>query len=154
MNRRTFYGAAFLVTLADQASKLAVRANVPIGNAVPLLGDAIRIEPTRNTGGAFGIMQAYGSAITLVSVIAILLIITAFRAKVDVPPRGWLGLALMMGGAMGNLIDRIRLGYVFDFINIKVWPVFNVADVGITAGFVVLALSLIKQSRLERTGSM
>jgi len=150
VSKRAFYGIALLVAATDQATKLFVSAHVPMGGAISLFRDTVRIEPTRNTGGAFGILQSYGSVIGFLTVVAIILIFAAYRCKLDLPGNAWTGLALVMGGAVGNLVDRVRLGYVFDFVNLKFWPVFNVADVAITVGFIVLLCVLIVRERRQR----
>jgi signal peptidase II len=142
-----FYATALGVALFDQATKLLAASHLPVGASVPLAGGLVHIEPTRNPGGAFGVLQAYGGLITFVTALVVLLIVLAHRRGLDLPRLGWFALALQLGGAVGNLVDRIRLGYVYDFISLRVWPVFNLADSAITVGIVMLLYYLVFGSR-------
>lgn len=126
------------VILLDQATKLWIVARMVPGQSMPE-GSFIGITYVRNTGAAFGLLANQSLLITF----AVLVGIAAIFLYYLYPPlqtlwiRGSLG--LILGGAIGNLIDRLRLGYVVDFIDFRVWPVFNVADSCITVGTGILA---------------
>jgi len=102
----------------------------------------LHIVSVRNTGGAFGMFKGVGSTLFIaVSVMAIIFVIwLLIRAK-----EGYFGLSLILGGAIGNLIDRLRYGWVVDFIDFSIgkfhWPAFNVADSALTIGVIVVLLS-------------
>ncbi len=91
-----------------------------------------------NTGAAFGILKDSTYLLTIASLIAVFFIVKYFRFYP-------FALSLILGGTIGNLIDRIFLGHVVDFIDLKVWPVFNIADSANTIGFILLAYALIKK---------
>ncbi|MCX7912441.1 MAG: signal peptidase II [Dehalococcoidales bacterium] len=143
-------GIALLDIVADQISKWWVREQLLPGQ---VLFDAglFRIIHVQNTGAAFGVFQGHGLIFTIVDFIGIgvligLLVVLGRIAWLD---RNVVRVAivLVLGGTVGNLIDRLWLGHVTDFIDFKVWPVFNVADSAITVGVVTLALSLLLWSR-------
>ena len=102
----------------------------------------LHIVSVRNTGGAFGMFKSVGSTLFIaVSVMAIIFVIwLLIRAK-----EGYFGLSLILGGAIGNLIDRLHYGWVVDFIDFSIgkfhWPAFNVADSALTIGVIVVLLS-------------
>lgn len=99
-----------------------------------------------NTGVAFGLFRGQGLAVTLAT-LAVLGGLGWSALRSQRPPARWtvLGMGLILGGAAGNLLDRVRLGAVVDFFDFRVWPVFNVADSCITVGAVLVALQLLKK---------
>jgi signal peptidase II len=110
--------------------------------SIPLLGDYIRLTYVENRGAAFGLLQDQTTFFILVGVIVVVVIVASYR-QIDDP--GWLlnlALGLQMGGALGNLVDRIAYGSVVDFFDLSVWPVFNVADSAICVGVALLAWNL------------
>lgn len=133
------------VIALDQLSKLIVVNRLSLSRSVPLIDGILKITLARNPGGAFGILQSKGSLVMIVTaaisigLLGILLFMDLRNGYIK------LGLAIIAGGALGNLIDRIRLGYVVDFLDLGVWPVFNLADVAIVAGTGVIILSLIRR---------
>lgn len=138
MRSSLFYMIAVVVVIADQISKWAVMSTVPMGSSLPVLGPLLALTPTYNTGGAFSLLQTRNSVFIVVAVAAIVALSLAFHRY----QRGNLAvsaaLTLAMGGAVGNVIDRIRFGHVQDFFDIHVWPIFNVADSAIVVGIVLL----------------
>ncbi len=110
---------------------------------MPLLDGPICIAPTRNPGGAFGLFQSWAGLLTVITVAVVVVIVLLTRRGVPLHPLAGTALALQLGGALGNLIDRLRLGYVLDFIDVRVWPVFNIADSAITLGVLLLVGYLI-----------
>jgi signal peptidase II len=127
---------AVAVIVADQATKALVRAEIPRFEEVELLL-GIKLIHTRNTGVAFSMFSGGGPIVVIVAVIALTALlaffITHMRRRLI-----WLPVGLLLGGAAGNLIDRVRIGAVTDFVKLPHWPAFNVADVCITAGVIVL----------------
>ncbi|MEX2375669.1 MAG: signal peptidase II [Dehalococcoidia bacterium] len=133
-----FLGFALLIFVLDQATKAMVRNWLPLGETWPEGWTVIRIAHVQNTGAAFGIFQGGTSYLAIASVFAILAIVV-FLVTLPSHTR-WYPLALsgILGGAVGNLVDRVRLGYVTDFIDPMRYPSFNVADSAI-----VLSVGLV-----------
>ena len=137
----------FLVVI-DQLTKALVRANLALGE-VWFDAGVFQIVHVQNTGAAFGIFK--GNSLTLIitsviGIIVILILVFLLRSRWRFLESMWVqvGMALVMGGTIGNnLIDRIRMGYVTDFIDFKVWPAWNVADASITVGVIIIAYRLI-----------
>lgn len=129
------------VLLLDQVSKAIVVSSLAVGQYEQLwLG--FRVTNTENSGLAFGIGQGQGFVLA-VTVIALVLVLVWFALD-PTRPGLWLGVGLLTGGALGNLVDRIRLDAVTDFIDPPLWPAFNFADVAITLGAVALVLVSLK----------
>jgi len=147
-----FFLTAWLVVYADQLSKLWIRSNLDIGQSLFEVGifQIIRFPP--NTGAAFGLFPHQSFALTIVAIVGIaLLLVYAFV----ISPRflsldnllGRSALGLILGGTIGNLIDRLRFDGVTDFISIGIWPAFNLADSAIVVGVILFAYSLLRLAR-------
>jgi signal peptidase II len=127
---------AVAVVVADQISKAIVRANISRVEEVDLvLG--VKLIHTRNTGVAFSLFSGGGPLIVILAIVALAALLAFFLTHLH-RPLVWLPTGLFLGGAAGNLIDRIRLGAVTDFVKIPHWPAFNVADICITFGVLTL----------------
>lgn len=136
----------WIVFTTDQLTKHLVRSNLELGKSIPSDG-AFQIINTFNTGSAFGLFQDYTFPLILASIAAISILIILYRKSSLPGPLFRLSLGLQLGGAFGNLIDRLRLEHVTDFIKVGFWPVFNVADASIVVGMVILGWLLIKAKR-------
>ena len=132
------FSVAALVVLLDQGVKALVRARLDYGATWPEGWELIRLTHIENTGAAFGILQGAGGALTVVTLIAIAAIAVILLRLSEHNRRYALSLSAILGGAIGNLIDRLRLGAVTDFIDPTHYPAFNIADSAIVVG--VLAL--------------
>ncbi|MBI2328641.1 MAG: signal peptidase II [Chloroflexi bacterium] len=150
-----FFLTALLVVVADQFSKIGIRS-YPVGYTVFEVGffRIMRVPP--NTGAAFGSFQGQSFALTIVALVGIITILayTLFFSRWFPSLESRLGksaLGLVLGGITGNLIDRLNpsLGGVTDFINISIWPTFNIADSAITVGLILFAYSLRFLSRAK-----
>jgi signal peptidase II len=127
---------AVAVVSADQAVKALVRTTIDAGDEVHLfLG--IQFVNVRNNGIAFGLLSG-GGAVLVLFAIAALVALLIFFARHRYRPLVWLPTGLLIGGAAGNLLDRVREGAVTDFIDFPAWPAFNVADIAITFGVLTL----------------
>ncbi|MEX1022514.1 MAG: signal peptidase II [Dehalococcoidia bacterium] len=146
-----FLLVAGLVVLLDQVTKAAVRGSLSPGDAWPEGWEVIRIVHIRNTGAAFGILQGAGDFLIIAPLIAIAAI--AFFLLTMPAQSRWYSIALsaILGGAVGNLIDRIRLGSVTDFIDPIYYPwSFNLADSAIVLGIIaIVVLSLFEPAAVE-----
>ncbi|MDP6685973.1 MAG: signal peptidase II [Candidatus Omnitrophota bacterium] len=142
-----FYSSAILAI--DQFTKSLVYSTLTVGQTIPVLKNIFHITFVRNTGAAFGLFKQGTHVFIGISIIAIIfiagLILKAIRTgEFSARPLYSLSLTMIASGAMGNLIDRLRFGYVVDFIDVRVWPVFNFADTFITIGTCLLIISLLK----------
>lgn len=137
------------VLFADQYSKSLIRQNLALGESIPVLKNILHFTLVENTGAAFGLFKNSASFFVIISALAIFvisgLIIRYIRKGVFLSrPALHYGLVLIFSGAIGNLIDRLKFGYVIDFIDVRIWPVFNIADSCITIGTLLLALTFLK----------
>jgi len=134
----------FLVLAADQISKYIVRLKMNPHESLPVIKGIFHITYVQNTGAAFSILRGKTYFFIMVSIVIILAVIIFLR---KVPPEKKLlriAMALVLGGAAGNnLIDRLRFGYVVDFLDFRIWPVFNIADSAIVVGVIILAYLMI-----------
>jgi len=136
------------VILLDQLSKLLIRQLLYTGQSIDLLG-FIRITHVENPGAAFGILPNHQLIFLITAVVVVIFII--FYYKQLKPHEGAVkfALGLELGGAMGNLFDRVFFGKVTDFIDFRIWPVFNVADIAIVTGLVILAWAIYRSQDEE-----
>jgi signal peptidase II len=152
-----FLALAVLVVVVDQVTKrLAVQRLERTGVRsvpVPGAGDMLRFTYVENRGAAFGLLQDQTVFFVLVGLVVIGVIAASYRYLPRSGFRLHLALGLQLGGAVGNLIDRVRQGYVVDFVDFGYrsnwWPVFNVADSAICVGVALLALNLLTTSESE-----
>ena len=133
-------GALGLLVIAlDQSAKAAIEAHLVPGEHVHVLGP-LELTLAHNSGVAFGLASGGGIALVALTLVALVFVGVLF-ARDPGRPWMWVAVGLLAGGALGNLIDRVRADAVTDFIDVLSWPPFNLADVAITLGVVVLALS-------------
>ena len=129
-------GAAATVVVLDQATKALVRAGLEMGERHELVA-GVGLVNVRNSGIAFGFLSGGGTLLVVGAVIALMALVFFFVTHTG-RPLVWLPTGLMIGGALGNLIDRAREGSVTDFVKFPHFPAFNVADMAITVGVVAL----------------
>ena len=129
---------AVLVFVIDQFTKFLVRDQLLFRESFPADG-FFRFTHTHNTGSAFGIFQDQNTPLILVSILGVGILIMIYRSQRVPSSLLRLSLGLQIGGAVGNLLDRLRLGHVTDFMDVGTWPIFNVADSAIITGLVILA---------------
>lgn len=140
---------AIFVFLTDQFSKYLVRELLVLHESFPREG-FLRITHTFNTGSIFGLFQGQNTPLILVSFIGVGVLILLYRTQRYPTGLLRLSLGLQLGGAFGNLVDRVRLGHVTDWVDVGPWPVFNVADASIVSGLVILAWLFIMAERSSR----
>jgi signal peptidase II len=148
-----------LVLLLDQLTKFLLSKSLYPGQSIPIIKNIFHITLILNTGAAFGIFPNATFFFIIISIFVIVLIthytlhITlsagrqAHYTKIKIP------LALILAGAIGNLIDRLKFGYVTDFLDFRIWPVFNIADSAITIGAIWLACSVLRKSKNKLSNS-
>lgn len=151
MKRSRLWWIPAIIILLDQATKLRVRHFMEIGDSIPVIGNFFRLTYVTNEGGAFSLSLGDGllnrvffTAVPLLALFLIIYLIYKSGSKLAI-----IAYLLVVGGAVGNLIDRITYGYVIDFFDfdffdfiIHRWPVFNIADSAITIAIVLLFIDL------------
>lgn len=129
-----------LVVAADQAAKDAIRSAIEPGERVELIL-GIDLVDVSNRGIAFGLLGDGGALVLVITAVALAAMVVWFALQ-PARPGLWLAVGLLAGGALGNLADRARQDAVTDFIDVPMWPAFNVADIAITFGAFILVLSV------------
>ncbi len=134
---------AVTIVIADQYSKYYLQTHMLPGESIPVFENVFHITYVLNPGAAFGILQHYTGFFVLVAIIMLAGAIY-FYPKI---PAGYtmmrFGVWLMIGGAFGNLVDRVKTGYVVDFLDFRIWPVFNIADIAIVTGVCCILFNIV-----------
>lgn len=136
------------VYLLDRISKILTVRFFAEGEGIPVIPGVFHLTRVNNSGAAFGILRDQTPALILVSALCIaFLVFTLFRSgSRDFAATAW---ALVLAGALGNLYDRLRFGYVIDYLDLRVWPVFNIADASICVGALVIAVRIFRGGRAK-----
>jgi signal peptidase II len=138
--------ACGVVVALDQGTKALATSLVDRGDRVEVL-PFLAVENVRNKGVAFGLGGDISAALIGVTIILLAGLLVFLAARGDGGWRVWLPAALLLGGALGNLADRVREGAVIDFIDLPLWPTFNLADVAITVGVILLLFDVDRTRR-------
>ena len=144
---------AGLIVLLDQATKYIIRSNLAVGEIYRpdlWITQFARIVHWQNTGAAFGMFQSLGNVFMILSMVVSAAIIYYYPQVPRQDRLIRLAMALLLGGAVGNLIDRLSQGYVTDFISVSEFPVFNIADASISLGVVVLFFGMWYQEKEKK----
>lgn len=160
LDSKKYFTVAFIASLViclDQVTKYLICKMVPLYSRIEVLSGCLDIIHIRNPGIAFGLLKSFGSqyktlALCLVGTVALFLLFFLVSQLKKEHKLQTFSLSLILGGAIGNLIDRVRLGEVVDFIdahwnNIYHWPAFNVADAGISVGIILMLYDEIFRKR-------
>ncbi|MBC7325302.1 MAG: signal peptidase II [Moorella sp. (in: Bacteria)] len=132
-----------LVLGLDQLTKYIIRTNFQPNESLPVIKSIFHLTYVNNPGAAFGLL-AYKTPVFIgVTLLVAAIILVAYRFLPPDRALLRLSLAMMLGGALGNLIDRLRFGYVVDFLDFRIWPVFNLADMAIVGGVILLCWELL-----------
>jgi len=138
------------IIVVDRVTKLFFTDVLQYGESIPVIRNFFHFTLVHNTGIAFGFFKDQGVVLIIIPVIAIILLIFNIfyynQNDKALSHMYIIAFALILGGAIGNLIDRIQFGYAIDFIDFRVWPVFNVADSAITVGAVIIAVKCFQLS--------
>lgn len=141
----TILGLAVIVFALDQATKFLVVQNIPLYESwslFPNLARLFRFTFITNTGAAFGMFPQLGGVFMVVAIVVIAAIVIFYHHLPTANVWVRVSLGMQLGGALGNLVDRITRGYVVDFVDIGFWPIFNLADLSIVLGVTILAYYL------------
>lgn len=138
-----FYLVAFLVLAADQFFKYLINRSMTLGQSLPLLDGFLKLTYVRNTGAAFSLFVGFSPYLSVIGVIVAAVVIYYYYKIPNKSLVLQLGLASLLGGILGNLIDRLVRSFVIDYLDINIWPVFNFADIMINVGVFLILCSFI-----------
>ena len=156
LRAKLFYLIVGLILISDQVSKAWVQHTLIFsGPSRPILGNVFLLTLTQNTGGAWGLLPKGNQVFIVFAVLAVLALIVAYHNMSSVELLVGAAFALALGGALGNLFDRLRYGYVVDFFDARIihFPIFNIADSAITVAIVLLLIHFARSSRDDPTPS-
>jgi signal peptidase II len=142
---------ATAVVLVDQAVKALVAHLLPAGASVSVIRGVLSLTHVQNHGVAFGLLPGISPVVTALAALTLFFMLFYNRGRRSGSRGEATGLAVMAGGAVGNLIDRVRLGFVVDYLDLHIWPVFNLADVAIVVGAGAVAITLAWQGRAPQS---
>lgn len=134
----TLYGVAAAVLVLDQLSKWVALQFLEAGTSIPIIPQVFHFSLVQNTGIAFGLFQGHPGLWTIAITISLIVLLYAGKFLSGQALSRRLAYGFVLGGAAGNCIDRIRVRYVIDFLDFRIWPVFNLADSFITIGVILL----------------
>ena len=144
-----FLGLAVLVVVVDQLTKSWIAATLAPGASMSVVGDSLRLVNGQNNGALFGLFRDNAAIFGIISIVVVGLIV-AYHARAGRNPYLSVALGLLLGGALGNMTDRLRLGYVVDFVDAGIgslrWYTFNVADAAISCAILMLILLAVRPS--------
>ncbi len=131
---------ALLIMLVDQGTKYIVQQYMELGQTIAVIPNVFHFTYILNPGAAFGLFP-YQNWIFLIIVVALFIAFFMFRNKIELAPFYFkLGISFLLGGSLGNAIDRIRIQSVIDFFDWRIWPIFNIADIAICVGTFLMML--------------
>jgi len=147
MNKKSIlvFSTALIIVFLDQLTKYLIRMNFQLNQSVPLIKNIFHMTYVTNTGSAFGLFKGINLFFILFSVAVIIAIFYYLRKIVGNEKLLQFAVGLLLGGTIGNLIDRIAYGSVIDFIDFIIWPVFNIADSAVTISIILLIILLWKK---------
>lgn len=141
---------ALAILVADQVTKALVVAHLAIGERAQVLGDLVQVWHAQNRGASFSLFQGWSVVFLVVSVLSIGMVAYFHRSLRDQTPWLHLLLGVILGGTLGNFVDRLRQGYVTDWLSIGIgdtrWPTFNVADSSLVVGIGILVIYLLRSN--------
>ncbi len=138
----------FLIILLDQFTKYIIKKSLPVGTSIPVIKNVLHLTSVRNFGAAFGILKNQTLFFIFISSFSIVFILSMFlydrKSGLIKNLSLRIAMAMILAGAIGNFIDRVKFGYVIDFIDVRIWPVFNIADTFITIGAILLLFEMMR----------
>ena len=137
------------LAIADQLLKKLFSGTMQLGESIPVLPGIFHLTYIQNPGAAFGLFE--NQTLFFIAIAAFLLAFLAFAYKELAAQGIWVryGMSLLAGGAVGNLLDRVRLGAVIDYLDFRIWPIFNLADIGICLGATLIVWGLLREEGRE-----
>ena len=137
------------LAIADQLLKKLFSGTMQLGESIPVLPGIFHLTYIQNPGAAFGLFE--NQTLFFIAIAAFFLAFLAFAYKELAAQGIWVryGMSLLAGGAVGNLLDRVRLGAVIDYLDFRIWPIFNLADIGICLGATLIVWGLLREEGRE-----
>ena len=137
------------LAIADQLLKKLFSGTMQLEESIPVLPGIFHLTYIQNPGAAFGLFE--NQTLFFIAIAAFLLAFLAFAYKELAAQGIWVryGMSLLAGGAVGNLLDRVRLGAVIDYLDFRIWPIFNLADIGICLGATLIVWGLLREEGRE-----
>ena len=149
-----YYIAILALIGLDWLTKFWIQTSMALNDTIPVIDGIFHITYIHNYGAAFSILegkQGFLLAVTGAAMAAIAIYMVYAQKKKELTPMGLWSLALILAGGLGNFFDRVRFGYVVDFLDFRVWPIFNVADIAVCCGCGLLVFYvMIWEPRLEK----
>ena len=147
MNKKNIivFSTALLIIFLDQLTKFLVKQNFQLNQSIPIINNILHLTYITNTGSAFGLFKGLNLIFVLFSIIVIVVIFYYLKKIIRNEKLLQFSVGLLLGGTIGNLIDRLFYGAVIDFIDFRVWPVFNIADSAVTISVMLLIILLWKR---------
>lgn len=147
MNKKylTISSAAIIVFFLDYLTKTLVKQNFLLGQSIPIIKNALHLTYITNSGSAFGLFKGFNLFFILFSAAVIAIVLYCSKKIKETERALQFAVGLLLGGTMGNLMDRIFYGSVIDFLDFRIWPVFNVADSAVTISVIFLIILLWKK---------
>lgn len=139
-----FFLVALFVVLLDQITKTLVRTEILTGTSMEIIPKLFYLTHTTNTGASFSLLTGYSFLLTIIASLVVLAILF-FHKKI--PKEYKCAFAFILGGTAGNLIDRLWFGTVTDFIDVRIWPIFNIADSAITVAAILLIIAVFQEEK-------
>lgn len=158
MNKRQeIYKITSIVLIIDQFIKLIIKNNIKLENQIEIIPKFFSIYYVENTGAAFSILSNNTTLLIIISVVIILLLDNLIKKEKTFNNLATFSLGIIIGGIFGNLIDRILYRAVIDYLSFTIlnynFPIFNLADIGITIGVILLIISMLKKDKVGKNGS-
>ena len=141
----TVFSTALIIILIDQLTKFLIKTNFQLNQSLPLIKNIFHLTYRHNYGAGFGILQQQTLILIFISIIVIGIILYYFDRIKEKEKLLQVLVGFILGGAIGNLIDRAAYGFVIDFLDFQIWPVFNIADSFATIGVIGLIIYLWKK---------
>ncbi len=140
------FSTALLIAFLDQLTKFFIKQNLQLNQSIPIIKNILHLTYITNTGSAFGLFKNLNVFFILFSIIVIIVIFYYLKKIKDINEKTLqFSVGLLLGGTIGNLVDRLLYGAVIDFIDFRIWPVFNIADSAVTVSIVFLIILLWKK---------
>ena len=134
----------FFIVFSDQLTKFLIKQNLQLNQSIPVIKNILHLTYITNTGSAFGLFKGFNWFFILFSLVVIIVIFYFINQIKNNEKMMRISVSLVLGCTIGNLIDRIAYGAVIDFIDFRIWPVFNIADSAVTIGIIILIVLLWK----------
>ena len=133
-----------LIIIIDQITKYIIKSNLELNQSIPIIKDLFHLTLTTNTGAGFGVLKENNLVIAFITIM-ILGFILFYYDKLPKKGKEHISLVLIVSGALSNLFDRIFLGHIIDFIDFRIWPIFNISDACITMGGLYLVFHYMRK---------